>query len=96
MPRHYARLHNAPSAVLLGAAVVLVGCEEGAEDVSAVDGQMEINETELDETDTNELPVGVGEDDGGMGESRLNDGTPEEPGVNEYDNAPLVPGEAGG
>ncbi|QDT14581.1 hypothetical protein [Alienimonas californiensis] len=93
MPRHYARLHNASSAALLGAAVILVGCEEGAEDVSAVDGQMQMNETDLDEADPNELPIGMGEDDGEMGESRLNDSTPEQPGVNEYDSAPLAPGE---
>ena len=39
---------HAASSALLGAAVVLVGCDEGAPD--AVDGQLELNQTDAAET----------------------------------------------
>lgn len=94
MPR-FQRLHAASSAAaLLGAAVVFVGCEEGDEDLSAVDGQFQTSETDLDEMDPNELPERVVGDDETLGDPRLNDTTPEEPGVNEYDDTPLTPGDA--
>ena len=84
----------ASSAALFGAAVVLVGCDRQTDDdLNNVDGQFAVTETPLDETDPNELPPGVGAEDGELGTSRLNDGTPEEPGVTEYDSTPVAPGE---
>jgi len=87
-------LHAASSAALLGAAVILVGCDENDEDMSQIDGQVQMQETDLDEMDPNELPADMQGEDETLGDSRLNDSTPEEPGVTEYDRTPLVSGES--
>ena len=88
---------TASSAALLGAAVILVGCEEqgpGGDDLSGSEGQFSTTQTPLDEMDPNELPPGTTGEDETMGDSRLNDGTRESAeGDNEYDTTPLTPGE---
>ena len=89
------RFHAAASsAALLGAAVVLVGCDDGDESSAVDDGQVQMNETDISEMDPNELPEGVGGEDETLGDSQLDDSTKEEPGVTEYDSAPLNPGDA--
>ena len=90
---HARSLRTSSSAALLGAAAIFVGCDDSGDDLDATDVQFQTTETDLDEMDPNELPPGVGGEDDTLGDSRLNDGTPEEPGVNEYDSTPLTPGE---
>ncbi len=92
MSRLSRRTAAASSAALLGAAVILVGCDEGtSDDLDGVDGQFQTTETTLDEMDPNELPAGMTGEDETLGDTRLNDSTPEQPGVTEYDATPLTP-----
>ncbi|NNJ26583.1 hypothetical protein [Alienimonas chondri] len=66
----YHRLHAASStAALLGAAVVLVGCDDMDEDLKSADGRLQTNGTALDaaddELDFEDLCAGAGAVAGG-------------------------------